>query len=62
MSQEYTGGWAMHLPNAFWVYRNSPKLAIGFSPFSLVYGTEVISPAEVMTPFLRVMQMREKEK
>ena len=52
----------MHLPNAFWVYRNSPKLAIGFPPFSLVYGTEVISPAEVMTPFLRVMQMREKEK
>ena len=28
----------------------------------MVYGTEVMSPAKVMTPFLRVMQMREKGK
>ena len=52
----------MHLPNTLWAYRNSPKSATGFSPFSLVYGTEVMSPAKVMTPFLRVMQMREKGK
>ena len=52
----------MHLPDALWAYRNSPKSATGFSPFSLVFGTEVVSPAEVMTPSLRVMQMREKEK
>ena len=36
MSQEYTGGWAMHLPDALWAYRNSPKSATGFSHFSLV--------------------------
>ena len=52
----------MHLPDAFWAYRNSLKSATGFSPFSLVYGTEVKCPAEVMTPSLRVMQMWEKEK
>ena len=52
----------MHLPDALWAYRNSPKLATGFSPFSLVYGTEVMSLTEVMTPSLRVMQMQEKEK
>ena len=52
----------MHLPNALWAYRNSPKSATGFSPFSLVYGTEVVSPAEIITPSLRVMQMQEKEK
>ena len=52
----------MHLPDALWAYRNSPKSVTGFSPFSLVYGTEVVSPVEVMTPSLRVMQMREKEK
>ena len=52
----------MHLPNALWAYRKSPKSATGFSPFSLVYGIEVVSPAEIMTPSLRVMQMREKEK
>ena len=62
MSQEYTGEWAMHLPDAFWAYRNSPKSATGFSPFSLVYGTEVVIPAEIMTQSLRVMQMQEKEK
>jgi len=52
----------MHLPDALWAYRNSPKFATRFLPFSLVYGTEVMSPVEVMTPSLRVMQMREKEK
>ena len=52
----------MHLPDAFWAYKNSSKSATGFSPFSLVYGTDVMSPAEVMTPSLRVMQMQEKEK
>ena len=52
----------MHLPGALWAYRNSPKSATGFLPFSLVYGTEVVSPAEIITPSLRVMQMQEKEK
>ena len=52
----------MHQPNALWAYRKSPKSATGFSPFSLVYRTEVVSPAEIMTSSLRVMQMREKEK
>ena len=52
----------MHLPDALWPYRNSSKRATSFSPFSLVYGTEVVSPAEIMTPSLRVIQMQEKEK
>ena len=52
----------MHLPDAFWAYRNSPKSATEFSPFSLIYGTEVMSSVEVMTLSLRVMQMREKKK
>ena len=52
----------MHLPDALWAYKNSPKSATGFSPFSLVYVIKVMSPIEVMTSFLRVMQMWEKEK
>ena len=48
--------------DAFWAYRNSPKSVTGFLPFSLVYRIEAMSPAEVITPFLRVMQMRKKEK
>ena len=62
MSQEYKGGWAVHLLDALWAYRNSSKSAAGFSPFSLVYGTELVSPAEIITPSLKVMQMQEKEK
>ena len=62
MSQEYIGGWATHLPDAFWAYKKSPKSVTGFSPFSLVYGTEVVSPAEVMTPSLRVIKIQGKEK
>ena len=52
----------MHLPDALWAYRNSPKSATGFSPFSLIYGTKVVSLVEIMTPSLRVMQIQEKEK
>ena len=52
----------MHLPDALWAYRKSPKSATGFSPFSLVYETEVVSLAKIMTSSLRVMQMQEKEK
>ena len=38
------------------------KVSHRLSPFSLVYETEVVSLAEIMTPSLRVMQMQEKEK
>ena len=62
MNQEYTGGWATHLPDALWAYRKSSKSAIRFSPFSLVYRTEAVSPVEVMTPSLRVMKIQGKEK
>ena len=56
------GEWEMHLPDALWVYKNSPKSAINFLPFSLVYGIEVIIQVEVMIPSSRVMQMWKKEK
>ena len=52
----------MHLLNVFWTYRKSPKSATSFSPFSLVYETKVVSPTEIMTLSLKVMQMREKKK
>ena len=52
----------MHLLDALWAYRSSPKPAIGFSTFSLIYGIEVMGAIEVMTPFLRVMQARKKQK
>ena len=62
MSQMYTRGWVMHLPNALWAYRKSPESATGFSPFYLIYGIEAMSPAKVMIPSLGVMQIQGKEK
>ena len=54
-SQEYSGGWVTHLANVLWAYCSSPKFAIGFSHFSLVYRIEAISPVKLMIPSLRVM-------
>uniref|UniRef100_A0A2N9G1I9 RNA-directed DNA polymerase n=1 Tax=Fagus sylvatica TaxID=28930 RepID=A0A2N9G1I9_FAGSY len=44
-----------------WAYRSSPKTATGFTPFSLVYGTDTISPTELVVPSPRVMQGSELE-
>ena len=55
MKQEYGGKWSDHLADVLWAYRSSVKTAIGFSPFSLVYGTEAISPVELVIPTLRVV-------
>ena len=54
-SQEYSGGRVTHLANVLWAYFSSPKFAIGFSHFSLVYSIEAISPTKLMIPSLRVM-------
>ena len=39
--------WAEELPNIFWAYRMTPKRFTGETPFSLMYGTEVVIPAKV---------------
>ena len=37
------------------------KIATGFSPFSLVYGTKAISPIELIVPTPRVMLEENQE-
>ena len=37
------------------------KTSIGFSPFSLVYGTEAISPVELVIPMPRVVVKESQE-
>ena len=44
-----------------WAYCESQKTAIGFTPFSLVYGTDVISPPELLVLSPRVLQEMELE-
>jgi len=47
---EYGGKWSFHLTDTLWACRSSLKIATGFSLFSLIYGTEVISLVELIVP------------
>ena len=61
MKHEYRGKWSDHLADVLWACRSSVKTATGFSPFSLVYGTEVISPVELVVPTPRVILKESQE-
>ena len=58
---QYEGCWIEHLLETLWVYWSSGKIATGLSPFSLVYGTEAISPIELLVPTLRVVHGQETD-
>ena len=61
MVYEYEGGWSEHLLETLWAYRSSTKTATGFFLFSLVYGTEAISPVELLVPTPRMIHGQEIE-
>ncbi|CAL9024138.1 unnamed protein product, partial [Prunus brigantina] len=61
MVYEYERGWGVHLPDALWAYRTSPRSATGFSPYSLVYGSDAISPVEITIPTARVSAVNDLE-
>ena len=61
MVYEYEGGWSEHLLETLWAYRSSTKTATGFSLFSLVYGTEAISPVKLLVPTPRMIHGQEIE-
>ncbi|KAL0462697.1 UNVERIFIED_CONTAM: hypothetical protein Slati_0157300 [Sesamum latifolium] len=54
------GNWAEELTSVLWAYRTTPRGSTGESPFSLVYGTKVIIPAELGIPSHRVMNFSEE--
>ncbi|KAL0448825.1 UNVERIFIED_CONTAM: hypothetical protein Slati_1438900 [Sesamum latifolium] len=54
------GNWAEELTSVLWAYRITPRGSTGESPFSLVYGTEAIIPAELGMPSHRVMNFSEE--
>ena len=55
MKHEYRGKWSSHLTDVLWAYRSSLKTATRFSPFSFVYGTEVISLVVLTIPTSRMI-------
>ena len=61
MVHEYEGGWSTHLSDALWAYRTSSRTATGFSPYSLVYGSEAVSPVELLIPSARVALVNDIE-
>ena len=55
MKHMYGGKWSEHLADVLWACRSSVKTTMGFSPFSLVYGTKAINPLELVIPTPRVV-------
>lgn len=44
------GQWVDELPNVLWAYRTTTKTGNHCTPFSLVYGSEAVLPAEIGLP------------
>ncbi|XP_071688260.1 uncharacterized protein [Rutidosis leptorrhynchoides] len=53
-------GWVDELPQVLWAFRTTPKGSNREMPFSLVYGTEVVIPAEIDVPTQRVVQFNDE--
>ena len=47
--------WHEMLPSALHGYRTSVRTSTGATPFSLVYGMEVVLPVEVEIPSMKVL-------
>ncbi|XP_069145411.1 uncharacterized protein [Solanum lycopersicum] len=52
-------GWHEILPFALLGYRTTIRTSTGATPYFLLYGTEVVIPAEVEIPSLRIIQQVE---
>ncbi|XP_070009622.1 uncharacterized protein [Nicotiana sylvestris] len=51
--EDAKGLWPKLLPEVLWTYRIMPKTSTSKTPYSLVYGTDVVIPVEVGEPSLR---------
>ncbi|XP_071729256.1 uncharacterized protein [Rutidosis leptorrhynchoides] len=49
------------LPKVLWAHRTTHKNSTGETPFSLVYGSEAVIPAEITVPTERVLRYSEGE-
>ena len=48
--------WHLALPNALWADRVTPKNSLGVSPYTLVYGKDVILPPNILLPSSKLAQ------
>ncbi|GJW16075.1 reverse transcriptase domain-containing protein [Tanacetum coccineum] len=49
----HKGRWVEELSHVLWAHRTTIKVSTGDTPFSLVYGTEAVIPAEIGMPTIR---------
>ena len=54
MRESYPTSWDEQIPLVLWAYRMSKRRPTGFTPYSLVYGAEVILPVELAVPSARI--------
>ncbi|XP_071727579.1 uncharacterized protein [Rutidosis leptorrhynchoides] len=52
-------GWIDELPNVLWAHCTTPKGATNETPFSLVYGSEAVIPAEINVPTMSIASFDE---
>ncbi|XP_022011588.1 uncharacterized protein LOC110911296 [Helianthus annuus] len=53
-------GWVDELPSILWAHRTMPKTSTGETPFSLVYGSEAVIPAEISLPSPWILAMEKQ--
>ena len=58
---EYAEKWHEFLPLALWAYRTSQRTTTGYTPFSLVYGSEAVLPTEILVPTARLALQNSEE-
>ncbi|XP_071740606.1 uncharacterized protein [Rutidosis leptorrhynchoides] len=54
-------GWVNELPKVLWTHRTMHKKIKGEMPFSLVYGSEAVIPAEITISTERILSYNEEE-
>ncbi|XP_071727626.1 uncharacterized protein [Rutidosis leptorrhynchoides] len=52
-------GWIDEMSNILWAHCTTPKGATNETPFSLVYGSEAVIPAEINVPTMRIASFDE---
>jgi hypothetical protein len=59
--EDYGSKWIKELPNVVWGLRTQVSRATGYSPFFLVYGSEVVLPVDLIWTSLKIEQYEEGE-
>jgi hypothetical protein len=60
-TSNYVTWWLAELPHVIWGLRTQVSSAIGFSPFVLVYGSEVVLPTDIAFGAPRIQFYEEGE-